>query len=290
MKGHTMQEIEQEILSSIRELPSLPTVTTRILEMVDNPGIHPKEIGEVMSLDPALTAKVLQLVNSAFFGLRKRVTSVGQAIIYLGMNTIKNLVLTASVFNTVKSHKKIAEIFQELMTHSILAGFAGSAIAHHMKLRDESEFFTYGLMHDIGKVILLTNLPEYFVTIIKEVHSRPTTFYQAETELFSLTHAGIAGLLFEQWKLPEPMINAVRFHHNPRQAPLTDRKAAAAAHAASWAAVQSRLAGNLDQDKKRPDPYIEETLLLSNQELRVIGNQLRTKFSAAKSFMQILNK
>lgn len=285
-----MQDIEQEVLTSIRQLPSLPAVTARILEMVNNPGTHPNEIGEVLALDPALTAKVLQLVNSAFFGLRKRVTSVGQAIIYLGLNTIKNLVLTASVFDAVKSRKKSAEIFQELMTHAILAGFAGTAIARKLKMRDESEFFTYGLMHDLGKVILLTQLPERFVSVYQTVHARQTLFYTAEQELLSHPHPELAALLFEQWKLPEALIDAVRHHHNPRNAPLTARKGAAAAHAASWAAIQSRLAGNLDMEKKRPDTYIEETLLLSVQDLRVIGNELRRDFDAAKSFLQILSK
>lgn len=216
-----MANIDPKILrrkvENINTLPTVPSVLKRLSAVIEKPRITIVEISAFISNDPALTTKVLKMVNSAIYGFPGRIASVSHATMLLGLNVIKGLLLGVSVF----------ELMQKTMTglyeHSLACAIASRVIAQKKNLKEPEEVSVAGLLHDIGKVILMLEYAQEYENAMKEAQERSLSIFDAETIQFGATHADVGGWLAEKWRFPRNLIEVIEFHHRPtlaKNAPL----------------------------------------------------------------------
>lgn len=207
----------QQSLLNISSLPTLPTVIERITCLLQNPKTSAEEIGRAITTDQSLASKVLKLVNSAFYGFPGRISTITHAIVILGFSTVKNIVLTASIFDAFKDKSiSVADFdLEQFWIHSIACGAASHAIAKTMGNKDKEECFIGGLIHDIGKLILCRYFPEEFLSVLTYSYNNDTLFYEGEKRFLDISHEEIGSYVARQWNLPLKLQNSVKYHHNP---------------------------------------------------------------------------
>ncbi len=200
------------LLEDVVTLPSMPVALARLNQLLDDPECSLREVAKAISSDPAIALKTLRLVNSAYYGLGQEVSTVEHAVALLGIKVIKNLTLTATVFDSMKSS---AELF---LLHCVGCGTVMKVMAEHgffdtMALETD-EAFVFGLLHDIGKVILEEYLPEECEEVVALQQTDGIPWYQAEREIIGVDHAELGARLAEQWKLPPAVVHAIGAHHD----------------------------------------------------------------------------
>lgn len=212
-----MSETLQRLVARIKSLPSLPNVYTELMEELEKDDPELDQIGHIISRDPGMSAKILQLVNSAYFGLPREVSHPSEATMFLGVDLIRGLVLMAHVFTQFDKVKMEAFSIEKMMEHSWLTGVFARAIAEQeeMDSRLADYAFIGGLLHDIGKLILVANLPELYLGVIQATENQNTTFSQAEADALGCNHAEVGAYLLGLWGLPDPVVEAVAFHNKP---------------------------------------------------------------------------
>ncbi len=201
----------ERILDELVSLPSLPSTLGRIIQMLDDPEARLADIGRVISRDPSLSLKALRLVNSAYYGLRDKVNTVERAVILIGVKSIRNLVLTATVFETLKCGE------EQLLRHSLAAATGARLLAKnagpHSPFDDAEEAFMYGLLHDIGKIVMRQYLPAEWSRIVPPI-TNGILAHEIERKELGIDHAELGALLAHRWKLPELLITSIGSHHH----------------------------------------------------------------------------
>jgi putative nucleotidyltransferase with HDIG domain len=228
MTGETPQERLRRLVDRIQGLPTLPTILSSINRLMMNPRTSAKEVAQLISSDPAITSKVLRVVNSSFYGFPNRISTVTHAIVILGFNTVRSILMSASIFDAFRKTGKPAIPFDRLAfwRHSIGAGACSRVIARRLGQANLEEFFIAGLLHDIGKVALDTHLPEDFAKVAARVSQADVTMLEAEADVLGVTHAEVGGWLLSRWNLSQNLVDAVAHHHNPALAGENMRAAA----------------------------------------------------------------
>ncbi|RKY63243.1 MAG: HD family phosphohydrolase [Candidatus Latescibacterota bacterium] len=207
----------RRITRSIINLPTLPTVVAKMLEMLDNPKTSAAQLSRLISGDQVLTAKVLRLANSAFYAFPQPISTVNLAVVVLGFDVVKNLVIGISV---IESFSKEADGYFDVMRfweHSIGCGVAARMLARMYGYQVSGEAFTAGLLHDIGKLVMREHLKVEFLEVLGKVQ-QGKTFLEAEEELLGVTHAEIGNWLAERWNFPVVLQEAILCHHRPGEA------------------------------------------------------------------------
>ena len=208
------------IVRRIQSLPTLPPVVKKLTTMVESPDVTAKDVGKLISSDQVLSAKVLKLVNSSFYGLSGKVSSISHAVILLGFNVIKGVVLSASVFDLME--KSMVGLWE----HSLGAAIISGTISRNLGLSDPEEISTAALLHDIGKVLVRVSLSEDYDRIVRITGEQGRTFREAELEVLGVDHADIGSWLSREWGLPRQLIVPITYHHDPDNAQgLQDRVA-----------------------------------------------------------------
>jgi HD-like signal output (HDOD) protein len=212
-----------QIIENLSSIPTLPTVIDRLSRLLQNPKTSAEEVGKAITTDQALASKVLRLVNSAFYGFPGRISTITHAIVILGFSTVKNVVLTASIFDAFRSKGNNNDSFNldKFWLHSIACGAASLSIAKQIGNNEKEECFIAGLIHDIGKLILCQYLPDKFDQVLQHSIRNDQLLYKSEYEILDCTHQEIGGYLTEKWNLPLSLQNAVKYHHNP--SPIHDK-------------------------------------------------------------------
>jgi putative nucleotidyltransferase with HDIG domain len=205
-----------DILQQVASLPPLPDTALKLMSVVSDPRSSVDQIVEAIRYDQAVTGQVLKLCNSAYFGLSRRVTSLNDAMVLLG--TVKVLQLVMSVHTSSMLSKPQDGYGLEpgvLWRHSVAVAIGSSLVATRFNLTNVNLAFTAGLLHDIGKVVLNQYVAAEFREIIRQVTEEKRTFAEAEQEVLGFSHCTIGAALGEQWSLPEPTVNCIRYHHYP---------------------------------------------------------------------------
>lgn len=210
-------ETLQRLVARIKSLPSPPLVYTQLMEELERDEPELEKIGLIISRDPSMSAKILQLVNSAYFGLPREIAHPSEATMFLGVDLIRGLVLMAHVFSQFDGAKMDAFSIDRLMEHSWLTGVLarGLAGAENLDTRACDHAFLAGLLHDIGKLILVANLPQLYHEVTKKVEHERISVSEAEGDLIGCNHAELGAYLLGLWGLPDPVVEAVAFHHRP---------------------------------------------------------------------------
>jgi len=219
-------------------LPSVPAVYSEIIEALQDLECDTETIGSIIVKDAAMTAKILKLVNSAFFGLGRQIASPSEAVGYLGTDTIKSLILFANTFSQELPVKLDGLSMDSLWSHSLQVANAAKLVASiegaARDLVDES--YVAGLLHDVGKLVLAANLGREYEQALEIARLRNVPLRAAEREVFGADHADIGGYLLGLWGLPVPVIEAIAFHHRPAAAVQKEFAPLTAVHAANWLA------------------------------------------------------
>ena len=208
-------------LENIQDLPILSSVAMNIASRIHSPSANAAEIGQLIEHDPALTARVLQLVNSAYYGFPHRIRSVQHAVVILGFGKIKSVVTAVSVYDASGRGPQRVIDPRRLWQHGIGVAIAAKEILSELAPHVPSEdAFTAGLLHDIGKIIYDQYLPDLYTPVENLVAAEPgRTLLSAEQELLGVTHAAVGRWLAERWHLPTMLQHVIAYHHQPARAP-----------------------------------------------------------------------
>ena len=206
----------QNIIMTTRDLPAMPQVASKVLELSADPNTSAKQLQQVISDDQAMTGRILKIANSAMYSCSRKVKTLTEAIVMLGFNSIRSLVVTSAarnLYNTRKSRTGLKE--RLLWEHSIGTAFAARILASERSPGLAEEAFLSGLMHDIGKLVLNLRVPEQFDEIVQVVYNENRPFHVTETELLGYDHTHVGALLVNKWNLSPVMEYVILNHHNP---------------------------------------------------------------------------
>jgi HD-like signal output (HDOD) protein len=206
-----------------------------MVEKLKQEDVSIDEIGSVIAKDPSITAKLLKLVNSAFFGLCRQVSSPADAASYLGIDTMKALVLGVHAFASLQEAKVPGFSMEKVWTHSLeVAGIARRIVESDSTPRiyvDES--FVAGMLHDLGKVVLAVNAPKEYEQVIARASREQKPLFEVEEEIFGANHADVAGYVLNLWGLPSRVVDAITHHHVPELSGAMEMNPAIAVHVAN---------------------------------------------------------
>jgi len=208
------------LVASIQDLPTLPNVVARITTLVANPSTSAAEINKVLSSDPSLSAKILQLVNSPLHGFPRRITSITYAVVLLGFSAIRNLAMSVFVFDAFKRKSARGLDLTSLWTHAMAVAIASASLAKRARQIQEEDAFMAGLLHDLGKAVMAQHRSSDLAPVVEAVKREDCLFVEAEHAAGPpCGHSELGGALLDRWNLPEPVVAATRWHHAPSSAP-----------------------------------------------------------------------
>ena len=217
LRDFLSDESIKSIISQIESLPSMPSIYTEIVAEMqsDDPAI--KKVAEIISKDLSMTAKILQMVNSAFFGLFRKINSPEQAVMMLGLDTIKALVLSVKIFSEFNQKSFSWFNIDELFNHSLAVSMYAKTIIKNENLDQGliNNSMMAGLLHDLGKLILATNFEKSYQQVLDEAQGTDRNLLDMEYEAFGTSHAEIGAYLMGLWRLEYSIIEAIAFHHLP---------------------------------------------------------------------------
>jgi putative nucleotidyltransferase with HDIG domain len=251
------QEGLKATVSRLESLPCLPSLYNEVMEELQRSDCSIDRVGHIIAEDLAMTAKILQLVNSAFFGMRRRFPDVKKAVVFLGLDTVKSLVLTFGLFEQFDAAKMEVLDMGSLMTHSMHTSALAKRIAALEGLEREStdDTFMSALLHDVGKLVIADNMPETYREILELSQKEQISLHDAERAVLNATHAEVGAYLLGLWGLPDAIVEAIAFHHQPADHPTTCFEPLVAVHVAdaldNWSSVPKETEGppgGLDSD------------------------------------------
>lgn len=245
MKELLAQGPLKKVVSQIDSLPSLPALYVELVEELKSEDASLEKVGDIIAKDISLTAKILKLVNSAFFGLPQEITSPAKAVSLLGMDIIQAIVLTTGTFEKFKHLKFKGFSIADMWQHAMMVASFAKVIAKQAGLdRKAGETaFMAGLLHDIGTLLIASHLPEEFTQILKMKEEQSISISDAEMAVVGTTHAAVGAYLLGLWGLPDAIIDAAAFHHSPSDRPYEGLSPLVIAHVAD-ALVHSETNGN----------------------------------------------
>jgi len=218
-----MSQELKNITSRLSSFPSLPGAAVKLLALVDDPEINVAAVEHVLRQDPGLTANLLKLANSAYFGIPTRIGSVRQAVLLLGLKRLIQMVIVSCVSALMNKPVNGYDLSPgELWRHSIAVTVAAEGLVKDLNIEAAEEIFTAALLHDIGKLILGDFVRDDFEKI-EEILAQGISFEAAENRVLGVNHADIGSEILRKWSLPAELVAAVRWHHNPESAGQADR-------------------------------------------------------------------
>jgi putative nucleotidyltransferase with HDIG domain len=234
LEGWLNDEPVRQSVSQIAVLPTLPTIYAELIERLQAIDTPLDTIGQIIGRDMAMTAKVLQLVNSAFFGLRYRVANPTEAVAVLGLETVKALVLWIQVFSQFRGHSLREFSLDRLSEHSLATGMLAREIMVSLKADQSTceEAFTAGLLHDVGKLVFASNQPQKYREALNTAKQSSIPVWQAERHVFGVSHGEVGAYLLGLWGLPLGIVEAAALHHAPVVAGARQVSALTAVHVA----------------------------------------------------------
>jgi putative nucleotidyltransferase with HDIG domain len=207
-------------VEEMSNLPTLPGVVQLIARMIEEDDVSAKDLSEVIARDQVLTSKILRMVNSPVYGFPERIASITHALVLLGFNTIKTVVLTTAVFDELGKERP------GFWQHSLGTALVAKHIAKSIDLADPEEIMMAGLLHDLGKVVLAYLTPDDYEAALMIADLGSKTIREAEVEIFGVDHTLVGGWVSEGWHLPARLRDAIIHHHHPSRAPQHQRVAA----------------------------------------------------------------
>ncbi|MEW5723821.1 MAG: HDOD domain-containing protein [Thermodesulfobacteriota bacterium] len=250
----TMEQLDHD-------LPTIPQVLSQVLYLTSSDKSSCQDLTRVLNQDQALTARILRVANSAFYGLRQKVSTVDRAVVVLGFDLVRSLATSASFINWFSHLEKHPGFpLNKFWVHATAVGVFAEILARRTGAADPADAFTTGILHDIGKLVLLVYHGAEFNRVQKRIEAEQISFYEAEIRELGITHGLVAGLFLSRQNLPENLVSVVSHHHEPLAAG-KEARFAACVHLADFAACFLKIG-------ESGSPYLAP---LSKKVLRLLG-------------------
>ncbi len=251
---------EGRLQAVFRDLPMLPHVVAGIIEVTGRESASAAQLAEVVAGDPRLAGMLLRVVNSAYFGFARRISTIPEATVILGLQAVKNLAVSAAVCNLFGGKSDLVDRAQ-LWRHALAVAAASRAVAQRCGYSDGEEAFAAGLLHDFGRLVLERYLPVQYGGALTKSREQQVPLLEAEQETLGITHAWVSGWLARQWNLPPVLRDSMMFHHDPEGADGAVRTAAALVHLADHLVHHAGMGGIEGVPPlTEPSPYAVETV------------------------------
>lgn len=275
-------------MSRIQNLPTLPKVVERVIKLVEDKETSSALLGQTISTDSALTSKILKAANSAYYGLPRKISTISQAAVVLGFNTIKNLVLTASVFSAF-GRKSIPGRFNrnEFWLHSLGCATICKILSKETRIGLPEEAFFAGLLHDIGVIMLDQFFPEDLYKIIENMNANNISIQDATKESLGVDHNVLGTWLCDRWNFPDHLVESVAFYPNPLQA-RNNRSLVALVHLANAIARQEEFGRSCDVLDAKIDPRVWDLVQINEEEIRELTNEMEEEFDKARALIELM--
>lgn len=277
--------IVDKAVDSIGEIATLPEITIKIIQIVEDPTSTARDLHGIIKNDPALSVKVLKIVNSAFYGLPGQVASVDRAIILLGLAAVKNIAIAASIARLFKG-RRISEQFSaaDLWRHSVAVAVAGHELCKaspHPAMPDE--IFVAGMIHDIGTLVERQAFPDQFASVINHCAATGDDFLQCERKIIGADHQAFGVGLTTRWKFPRHLRAAVGFHHNPSELSPELRNIATLINVADVLCCQEKVGFYLTNHSGEIQEEALDSLALTSQQIEDLRASLPERVAEAET-------
>ncbi|MDJ0818294.1 MAG: HDOD domain-containing protein [Desulfobacterales bacterium] len=267
-----MTQDPRQITSLIKAFPSMPGAAVQLLALIEDPDINVSQIESILQRDAGLTANLLKLANSAYFGIPSKIGSVRQAVLLLGLKRLIQMVIASCVSAIMDKPIPGYELPPgELWRHSIAVSVAAEGLVNELNVEAAEELFTAALLHDVGKLILGRPMADAFHQINDEI-SRGIALEAAEEKVLGTNHADVGARILSQWSLPGNIVNAVRWHHDPEAAEMTDPMLDIV-HVANVLCIMIGIGVGRDGLRHEPSEVVVKRLGLESHHLEKVADQ-----------------
>lgn len=269
--GKTLPEELQKALNKVTEISSLPEVTARIVEVVEDPKATARDIHDVVQADPALAAKLLKVVNSAFYGLPSQIASLDRAILMLGLNVVKNLALATSLTRLIKGGN-ICDQFstRDLWRHSIAVAVCARQLATRGRALQPDEAFVAGLVHDMGLIVAQQLFAQPVQQVATQCLEQPQNYCAAEEAVLGADHQAFGATLAVRWKFPPGLRHAIGYHHEPSSLQPEFQKITVTTYVADTLCSRGQYGYWLTAQTQEVDDWMLELLKVSPEDIESI--------------------
>lgn len=264
--------VSQKIAAAVQSFPGMPGTAVNLLGLLDNPAMRVSQIEEILNHDPGLTANVLRLANSAYFGIPSRIGSIRQAVILLGLKRLIQMVIATCVSAIMDKPVQGYDLPPgELWRHSIAVSVAAEGLVKELKVQAAEEIFTAALLHDVGKLVMGEFVKDDFKQIETAV-SEGMSFEMAETMALGTNHADVGAQILSRWILPPEIISAVQWHHEPEAAEQANTMLDIV-HVANFISIMIGIGIGRDGLQHEPSVEVSERLKLKPCHLEKVASQ-----------------
>ena len=271
-------------IKSISHIATLPEITLKIIELVEDPKSTAQDLHKIIANDPALCSRILKVVNSAFYGLPRQIGSINRAIVLLGLNAVKNIAIAASLTKLFRGGELCARFSaKDLWIHSIATAAGAKLICDELKLGVADEAFLAGLIHDIGIMVEVQAMRHELLQVFEEMtfdgDGNPScNMREIERRTLGADHQAFGAGLCESWKFPKSFTYVTRFHHDPSELPQANRTLSAIIYIADRVAGQCGFGFRADLESLDIDPQIMSDLNFSPDQLETVKTNLPKAF------------
>ncbi len=280
------QEEIKKIIKAIQSLPTLPTVAVKVNSIIKSPTAGAAELAQVIEYDQSISAKVLSLVNSAYYGLSRKINNIKEAVTYLGTNAISQLVLALGVIKTFEGKENKRFDRAKFWTHSIAVAILAREISKSEKRhKHPDDIFTAGLLHDIGKVALDSFCSETFMPVLDELDKEEIPFYKAEQKVLGVDHTRVGEWVARSWELPLLTVVSIRHHHEAPSArkgfSLSQDSAVDIVQVSDWLAITHGLGFSGSNKVEEPTEETFNRIPITKEKAEEIVNRTKTEIQRA---------
>lgn len=279
--------IKERIIEKIAEVPAMPTSAAKVIQLIQDPDVDMSQMSEAIEFDPGLTTNVLRWANSAYFGGGQEIHSLRDALVRLGMRRIYQLVMTSVAAPVVGQSVQGYDLAAgSLLEESIAVAIGTQELAAALGITPPEHAFTAGLLHDIGKVILGTFIDVAVEPIMELAQQEKVTFDEAERRVLGIDHAEVGAILLKEWKIPDVIVDVVRWHHQPsgfRGDPTT----LDLVHVAEFLSRQNGLGAGIDGLNYRPSDEVVARLRLKPLEAEAVACKMLTGLADVREVLTL---
>ena len=263
----------EELAKGAAGIPSLPQIYGQLTEALDNPRASTWQIADIISGDSGLAARLLRLVNSAFYCFPSKVESISHAVLLVGTEQIRDLALATSILRSFKGISADLVDMESFWLHSVATGVTARVLATHRREANSERFFVAGVLHDIGRLLMYKSFPDEAREALSRARHRAAPLLEMEREVFGFDHAAAGGVVLHAWGLPPSLTEMVRCHHTPADARRYPVEAAVV-HVADVIVTALELGNGGDEAVPRLSPTAWKCLGLPESVLGVVAEQV----------------
>jgi putative nucleotidyltransferase with HDIG domain len=282
-------EETRRLVQRIVDLPALPIVVPQMLRMVEDQRSSAGDLARVIASDQGLALRILRLANSAFYGFRREIVTINHAVVLLGFDTVRSIVLAATVFDTLNEGDVVSNFDRgQFWLHVGMTAAAARRLARNLRAADPEAAFVGGLLHDVGKVVLDRFFYRRYAEAARLAAEGPCLIREAEVTLFNTNHAEVGRWLTERWRFPAAIVEPVGFHHRPNGAAPEYRNLASVVHLADILTRNAGIGSGGDVLIPLPDAEAVKRFNIGGADLARWTEELALERDAVEAFLQVM--